>query len=78
MKFKSIFILVFYKILVTVNLLRSRALETMIDPENLKRANGEDILKILNLDKTKSNFITNDVEVEEAEVLKHKSKNLIL
>lgn len=74
MKFKSIFILVFLKILLTVNLLRLKSFETMIDPENLQKANGEDILKILNLDKLKSNKISNDVEEEEAEVLKHKCK----
>jgi hypothetical protein len=74
MKFKSIFVLVLLKILITVKLLRTKSLERMIDPENLKQANGEDILKILNLDKNKSNSIPQDVE--EAEVLKYKSKNI--
>jgi len=71
---QRIFILVILNFLVTVKLLRTKSFERMIDPEHLSRAKGEDILKILNLDRNKSISIPNDVE--EAEVLKYKSKNI--
>jgi hypothetical protein len=74
MNFIQIIVLVFLNILNAVKPLRTKSFERMIDPEHLSRAKGEDILKILNLDRNKSISIPTDVE--ESEVLKYKSKNI--
>jgi hypothetical protein len=56
------------------NCMHLQTFESAVDPENLKKTEGIDIIKILNLDPIKTN---SSIEEEEAEVLKHKSNSNI-
>ena len=57
--------------------LKLQTLESNLSPKYLHNANGIDILRILNLDKSKSDNITY-IEYEEADILKRKSNLLIV
>lgn len=69
MKFLLIFsvFLLFY-VFKCMNL---QTFESAVDPNSISDTDGIDIIKILNLDSVKSS--QDEIETEEAEVLKHKS-----
>jgi hypothetical protein len=52
------------------------ALKTILNSVDPNTIEGNDIIKILNLDKIKSN--QTEFEVEEADILKHKSKIIVI
>jgi hypothetical protein len=65
-------ILIFLLFMHIIKSLNLRSMESVVDQNNLLKANGIDIIKFLNLNEVL--LAKNSTEVQEAEILKHKSK----